>query len=111
MARYGQHRRFEYLAVMLQLNDVFIANAQPLGRIGTHKSGVVPDELREGFGQFLEPDVVGPPPIPDARVGTKDDFQALALARSFGTASTVAAVYDPRRRNRCRLGVSNDPFL
>ena len=65
------------LAPIAQLDDVFVLDAEPLCQGRAQERGIVPRELRERLGQLLEPAVIGPPAVPDRRVGPEDDLEAF----------------------------------
>src|SRR3989449_7178385 len=54
---------------------------QPLGRGGTDQNSVVPGELCDRLGQFLQPAVVGESAVENRRVVSKDDLEPLTCAR------------------------------
>ena len=64
-------------AVLAAVGIAAEADAELLGRLRAHEGGVVPGQLRDRFGQFLKPTVVGEAAVVDRRVRLEDDFQLL----------------------------------
>ena len=52
-----------------------VRDLEPLGRGGADDDGVVPRQLRDRFGQLLQPAVVGEAAVEDTRVRAECDFE------------------------------------
>ena len=64
----------EHLAIRL-LGMLGIREIQRHRGRGADQGRIVPGELRQRLGQFLEPAIIGEPPVPDGRVGAEHDLQ------------------------------------
>ena len=80
LARHDPGRKLHGSAAITQLDDVFVLDTEPAAPGRADERGVVPGELGQGLGQFLQPAVVGPAAVPDRRVGTEEDLEALRTA-------------------------------
>ena len=65
-------------ALILQHDHVFVFQTEPLRKRRADERRVVPRQFGQGLGQFLQPAVIGEPAVPDCRVRTEEDFEALA---------------------------------
>ena len=83
MARRYNNRRFHSLVAHRQLDDVVFFQTQPGQRGARHNRGVVPAQIRDGLGQFLQPTHVRPSPVIDIRIRPEDDFDRI-LRRGCG---------------------------
>src|SRR5262245_56275523 len=71
MTRHEPDRSVHDLLVLAQLDYVFVAEVEPLGRGGTDQHGIVPSDRGQRPRQLLQPAVVGKAAVPDRRVGTE----------------------------------------
>ena len=78
VAGLNEYRRVERAAFVRQLQQVAGLHAQAVRGGRTEERGVVPGELGDGLGQFLQPAVIGEAAIVNRGVGAEDDFQLAA---------------------------------
>ena len=74
------HRLME-TAMLAAVRIAAQVNVQRLGRLRTHQRGVVPGQLRDRLGQFLQPAIVGKAAIENRRIGFEDNFQIAVAGR------------------------------
>ena len=77
-----------------------VRDLEPFGRGGADDDGVVPRQLRDRFGQFLQPPVVGKAAVKDGGIGAKGDFDRRRLVRRWRA-----------RRRRHRRGSRRHAYL
>ena len=68
--------RLHPLPVRAQLHHIAVRHAQLVGARGADQSGVVPSQLGEGLGQFLQPTIVREAAIPNRGIRAQDDFDS-----------------------------------
>ena len=86
VARHNPDGRFHRLPVRAQLHHIAVGHAQLPGARGTDQRGVVPGQLGERLGQFLQPAIVGETAIPNGGIGAQDNFDS-ACAAAFAAAA------------------------
>ena len=59
----------------MQFHHVFVHHPEALGGCRAQHGGIVPSEFGVGFGQLLQPPIVGKVAVPHRRVGAVYDFQ------------------------------------
>src|ERR1017187_9934853 len=67
-------RSAQLAALVGELQHAAVFDAQPVRVAGAHNGGIVPRELGDGLGQFLQPAAVGEAAIVDGGVGAEDHF-------------------------------------
>src|SRR5204862_7577325 len=73
-----------------KVDDIVAADAESRRRRRAHESGVVPSQLGDRLGKFLQPAVVGETPVVDAGVGEKRELDRGAALALFCQASDGA---------------------
>ena len=82
LARHDPGRKLHGFAAITQLDDVFVLDTEPLCQGRAEERGIVPGQLGQGLGQFLEPAVIGPAAVTDRRVGAEEDLETLRTSVS-----------------------------
>ena len=78
MAGQDPNRDLEGPPAVGQPHDLFAGDPDPLCGLRRQEERVVPGQLRDRFGELLQPSVVGEPPVVNRRIGTEVDFQVRA---------------------------------
>src|SRR5690242_14396939 len=73
--------RPHFAPCVVEFDEVLVLPAVLLSGARAHQGGVIPSELGERLGQFLQPAVVGEAAVGNVDVGPENDFEALALGR------------------------------
>jgi len=68
---------------LFQFDDVAADQAKTIRRGWRDQRGVVPRQLRQRLRDLLQPGVVRKAPVVNGRVGSEDDFEALAPAANY----------------------------
>src|SRR5262245_1548561 len=80
---------FEGSAVVPDLDNVIVTDSKVRCGRRTQYCRVIPDELRDRFGQLLKPGVVRPAAVSDARIGPEVELdrrsRLASLQRGYGT--------------------------
>ena len=76
MARSDEYRHAQLAALVRDLNDVAVADTEPLRGGRRDQRGVVPRQLGDRLGQFLQPAVVGEAAVVDGRVAAEVHLEA-----------------------------------
>jgi len=79
-AAHCQNRGVHDAIVDTQRDPVLVLHLERLGRARGHDCGVVPDELGDRLGQFLQPPVRGEAPVVRRVVGEQHELVRAALA-------------------------------
>ena len=77
LARQDHHGRFDRAVLDAQFDHVAGFQSEPPRHRGANERSIVPGEFGQRLGQFLQPTVVGPASVPDARIGP--DQQIIRL--------------------------------
>ena len=89
-----------------QFDHLSVCELSALRQSRTDECGVIPGEFGDGFGQFLQPTVVGEASVEDVRVWTKIYFEVLGDGGRRG--QLERAQFDFLRGQR---GVSNQAVV
>src|SRR5438477_266320 len=74
------HRYSQLPPGVLKLHNVAGTKLQAVGQRGSDERSVMPGELRERLGKFLQPAVIGEAPVPQRGIGTEQDVDLGRLA-------------------------------
>src|ERR1019366_5018345 len=74
MAGLDPDRSAQLAALVSELQDAAVFDAQPVRIARADNSGIVPGQFGDGLGQFLQPAAVGEAAIVDGGVGAEDHF-------------------------------------
>ena len=91
LALHDVDRGLDFPALILQPYDILASHAQFFGRGRAHHGRIVPGEPGHGVGQFLQPAVIGEPPVVDLGIRAEDDFQFAVGDRGRGDFGRLAA--------------------
>ena len=99
VARLHPHRRPQRAALVSQLAPCrrFPTAFSAVRRRRAHDRGVVPGQLGDGLGQFLQPAVVGEAAVVDRGIGPEDHFQFAASASGLRGAAVMSLAVNRRR--------------
>src|SRR5215469_4144486 len=81
MARLDPNGAIHLASVQFDGDDLHDMDAFALGHLRAHKDGVIPNQLRHGLGQFLQPAIIGEAAVVDAGVAAEIDVDRIVDRR------------------------------
>ena len=104
MAGHHQRGSDDFASECLDLNCVVLLELEALHGSQAHQRGVVPTEVRDLLGQFLQPAHVGEAAVVERWIGAEGNLQCVCRQGNFGLgrniSNAVCALHRGRQRHR-----------